>query len=169
MSKTLKHPGCEKEPLILEAVHSGLWDEKLCEHASDCENCTDAAATTLFLQQIDRSGLAGASLPGAGQMWWKAQLRARRDAIKCAARPISLAQSTALLFAALSMVGVCIWEWTFLRNWIDYFVGMWHLSPPAIGDFALNLWKSWSFVLTAGAGVAAVFVTLVVLLACSKD
>ncbi len=150
-------------------MHRGLWNDELRGHACDCRDCGEATAAALFMQQIDRASQAGVSLPGAGQMWWKAQMRARREAIERAARPISFVQSAALLLAALSFAGACVWQSDSLLSWISYLVELWHIPPGAIGDLAMNLWKSWSFTLVAGGGAVAVFVTFVVGLACSKD
>jgi hypothetical protein len=160
---------CEKEPLVTEAARCGQWDDDLRRHAADCRICADAALAASFLQQMQRMDREGIALPNAGQAWWKARLKARREAVERATRPVSWAQSAALLCAALSLAGACVWQWNSLRAWLGSLAAVWQVNPAPGLEFLANLWKSWSLLLLAGAGATALFVTLIVWLVRSED
>jgi hypothetical protein len=50
-----------------------------------------------------RGGLAGGSIPSSGQAWWRAEMRARHEAVLQASRPIAIAQGAALLVALFTL------------------------------------------------------------------
>lgn len=105
--KTLE---CEFEAEVLAAVLQGRWPERAGEelraHANGCAICSDAAAVAAALE-ADREELrAEAVVPDAGRVWWRSQLRARREAAKLAGRPITAAQVLALASAA-GLAGAC--------------------------------------------------------------
>jgi hypothetical protein len=101
---------CEFEPEVLAAVLEARWPERadaeLREHAAACAICAEVAAVGAALD-ADREALrAEAVLPEGGLVWWRAQLRARREAAKVAGRPITAAQVLALASAA-GLAGAC--------------------------------------------------------------
>jgi len=57
-----------------------------------------------------------ANIPSSGQAWWRAEMRARQEAIRQASRPIAIAQGAALL-VVLSVTVVIGWlGWTWIRQ-----------------------------------------------------
>jgi hypothetical protein len=49
------------------------------------------------------------SVPPVGLVWWKAELRLRREKTERAMRPIAIAERAAAIFAAVAMAAVCAW------------------------------------------------------------
>jgi len=116
---------CEKEPLVIEAARRGNWGESLRAHAADCPVCSDAALAAQFLVEMQESDLAEVKVPSAGWMWWRAQLMAKRAAAERATQPITLVEQLAGACAALSLIGVLIWQWHAIRGWLASLSGTW--------------------------------------------
>jgi len=108
---------CDREPLVIEAVRSGLWDTELREHATHCDPCSDAALAARVLNEMRAVDQAEARIPDAGLMWWKAQLVAKRTAAERATQPISFVERFAYACGILCFIGVCVWQWAAIRAW----------------------------------------------------
>jgi hypothetical protein len=97
---------CAREHEIVEAVTSGRWpdacDADLRDHVTSCHVCKEVAFVAAALHEEHDVALAEARLPSAGLVWWRAELRARREAVKAAERPLTLVHS----LAAASAIGV---------------------------------------------------------------
>jgi len=95
---------CVREDEVLMMVSTGRWPEaapaELRQHADQCQVCRELglAATSI----AEEAEISVPDLPSSGTVWWRAQLRARQEAVKQVTRPITAAQMMA--FAA--MVGV---------------------------------------------------------------
>jgi hypothetical protein len=101
---------CEFEADVLRAVVQSRWPERtdaaLREHAASCGICSDVAKVAGTFEGAREELAASATLPDASRVWWTAQMRARREAIKAAGRPITAAQVSAFACAA-GLVGAC--------------------------------------------------------------
>jgi hypothetical protein len=95
-------------------VSTGRWPEsaptELRQHADHCQVCRELGLAAVAIG-LEAEGLASLSnetegsvptLPSSGTVWWRAQLRARQEAARQVARPITAAQ----LLAFAAMVGV---------------------------------------------------------------
>jgi hypothetical protein len=106
----MKAYDCEFESEVLAAVLEARWPERadaeLRAHASTCAICSDVAAVGAALEEDRETLRAEAALPEGGLVWWRAQLRARREAAKVAGRPITVAQVLTLA-AAAGLAGAC--------------------------------------------------------------
>ncbi|MBL0157537.1 MAG: hypothetical protein IPP47_10625 [Bryobacterales bacterium] len=98
---------CDREQELLAALRSGNWTPELRAHLAACESCADAAITAEFLHQA--AATADPHVPPAGLVWWKAQLRARRESAQAAARPVLIAERAAAIVALLGAVGALAW------------------------------------------------------------
>ena len=82
---------CTREPDVVASVLSGRWatgiDADLRSHADACTVCREGVAVAMALR-ADREHLNGASIPAAGQVWWRAAIRARAEAAHAAVRPM---------------------------------------------------------------------------------
>lgn len=93
---------CPHEDDVLMLATTGQWpdraDAELRAHAKACAVCADLA---LVAQAIDdeRAGAGEPSLPRSGTVWWRAQLRAKRDAVRESGRPITVAHGVLLAVA----------------------------------------------------------------------
>jgi len=101
---------CEFEAEVLSAALESRWPEgaepQLREHASKCAVCSEAALVASAIG-ADRDTLRPTiAIPDSGRVWYLAQLRARREAIAAADRPITIVQTMALACAA-GLLGAC--------------------------------------------------------------
>ncbi len=101
---------CCFEAEVLAAVVECRWPERvdpeLRQHAGACAVCAEVALLATELR-ADRDRLrAEAAPPESARVWWMAQMRARREAEKAAARPITAAQVLGTAAAAW-FAGAC--------------------------------------------------------------
>jgi hypothetical protein len=109
---------CEKEAQVIESVRTGSWDSELWQHAATCPACSEAALAARVLNEMRAVDLAEARVPDAGLMWWKAQLLAKREAAERVTQPINFVERFAYAWAAVCVIGVCVWQWQALRAWL---------------------------------------------------
>ncbi len=123
---------CPREPEMVAAVLGGHWHDGLASdaasdaasdsadaadvrggdrlgelraHAEACEVCADVAAVAPLLRD-DYAAARDLEVPAAGQVWWRAALRARAEAAEAAARPMIWLQG--LAGACVSGIGVAL-------------------------------------------------------------
>ena len=84
---------CPQETAVVNAVLSGAWphrcDESLVAHASHCPTCREVASVSILLREDSESSRIEAHVPAAGQVWWRAAVRARLESTHAAARPMT--------------------------------------------------------------------------------
>jgi hypothetical protein len=100
---------CEFEAEVLLAVRRGRFPsqaEEISAHAASCPVCSGVVAAASAFENASEELLARAELPDAGQVWRRAQLRARREAVEAAGRPITAVQVIAFA-AAMGLIGAC--------------------------------------------------------------
>ena len=98
---------CDREQELLTALRTGEWTAELRVHFAACESCAETAMTVGFMHQA--AATADSQVPPAGLVWWKAQLRARRDAAHAAARPLLIAERATAVAAVLGAIGAMAW------------------------------------------------------------
>ena len=107
----MKAVDCEFEPEVLAAAVQSRWpdrvDPQLRAHAASCAICAETALVAAAIDDCREELRAAAVLPDAGRVWWLAQLRARREAIQAAGRPITLIQVIAFA-CATALLGACL-------------------------------------------------------------
>ena len=93
---------CKYETDVLDAVASGRWpdrlDEELRRHATTCNICSEVAMVSALYRDEHASAMDEARIPSAGLVWWKSEIRARREAVRVASRPITLVTGIAGVF-----------------------------------------------------------------------
>jgi hypothetical protein len=117
---------CPHEQDVLDAVATGRWpdrvDADLRDHANACPVCRDTAEVApLFF--ADRDAAWQADVPSASSVWWRAQMRARREAAEQAARPLVLVERAALVYAGVVVFGLGVLFGPWLRAWGHAAVG----------------------------------------------
>jgi hypothetical protein len=112
----MKIAECVREYEVVESVGCGRWPDGCAElraHVETCAVCTDVLKVALALHEDREIAFADAKIPSAGLVWWRAELRARQEAMRTAARPITVAQ----IFGAASAIAVAsallagAWPW----------------------------------------------------------
>jgi hypothetical protein len=103
---------CNHEHDAVAAVLNGRWErasDELKQHAEECEICRDVVAVARLLSSEQERARFEARVPAAGQVWWRAAVRARLEAAHAAARPMTWLHGIAgacalgLAFAAISV------------------------------------------------------------------
>ena len=112
---------CRRESEILDAIAAGEWPEaapvELREHAATCPLCADLALAASALHDEAASTPPTMALPSAGQVWWRAELRARNEAAQLAQRPLVAVQVVAgvvvlaALVTGLRSFAPGVWSW----------------------------------------------------------
>ena len=106
---------CQKEQEVLEAAQTGRleseWGEPLRAHLAECPSCADLVLVARFLQEESdsESPIAEIKVPSAALVWWKAQLRTRREAAQQALKPVRIAERVALACALLGALASLVW------------------------------------------------------------
>jgi hypothetical protein len=78
---------CEWCDRTAAAVRTGFWPEELRAHAAACEDCAETMLVAGALLEAATLEAPG-GLPSAGLVWWKAQLRLRREQRERMERPL---------------------------------------------------------------------------------
>ena len=108
---------CVHEAAVATAVAAGRWPEgaaaTLREHVAACEVCTEVVQIAGAMAGMQSELLEQANLPSAGQIWWRAKMRARAEAARAAQRPILFVQALTATCAlvAFTALGAAIWPW----------------------------------------------------------
>jgi hypothetical protein len=101
---------CEFEADALAAALQSRWpeqvDAQLRAHVAQCPICSDVITIACAVDDARTEMRALAVIPDSGAVWWRAQLRARREAAESAGRPITAAQFIAFAFA-VGLLGAC--------------------------------------------------------------
>lgn len=102
---------CVREQDVLDVLATGrlprACDLELDRHIASCTLCTDLVVTAAALLQDRECAWSEARVPPSAVVWWRAQLRARDEAARSAARPIAFAQGVAAscgLWGAISLM-----------------------------------------------------------------
>ena len=101
---------CAMEAEVLGAVLEGRWPEAmdpvLTGHVRGCSICSEVVLVAGPLEADRRQTRREVIVPDSTRVWWTAQLRARREDVHTAARPITAAQSIAGA-CAVGLLGAC--------------------------------------------------------------
>jgi hypothetical protein len=112
---------CGREADVLEAVAFGRWPDRggeLAAHVSACEACADLAIVALALRDDGAALCREAQPPAAGMVWWRATIRARAEAARTAAQPISVLQGIAGACFVGAAAGLATIAWQSI-HWLD--------------------------------------------------
>jgi hypothetical protein len=116
---------CSRESDVLDAVASTRWPDRvspeLVAHVATCASCADVAVVAQALRCDQDAAWQEASVPSSGQVWWRAEMRARQDAIRAASRPIAIAHGVGALLA-LALATTAGWfVWPSIHDYVSSF------------------------------------------------
>lgn len=106
---------CHREADVLEAMlgdgSMSAASDDLCRHVEQCVACAEVCDVAGLLRRDELVTIQVAAVPSAGQVWWRAAVRARMEAAQAAARPVTWAQglTAAVAFGIVSAIGVITW------------------------------------------------------------
>ncbi|MEO8074952.1 MAG: hypothetical protein ABI818_01405 [Acidobacteriota bacterium] len=136
----MRTPECPREQELLEALAGGRWPDgavtELEMHAGRCDSCTELLTVALPLLREHELAERHARIPSSGVVWWRAQMRARREAVDAATRPIAWTQGLALACAAGLAAGVATFAETGVRAWLGWGVTALAALDPRTIDLA---------------------------------
>jgi hypothetical protein len=99
---------CSREKELVRLLVSGRYPESCSDelglHIEGCGICKDVVTAGLAIREAQTASVENAPVPPPGLVWWRAELRARREAARAAERPITVAQA----LAAASTIGVAL-------------------------------------------------------------
>lgn len=103
-------PLCRHEQEVLDLLAIGAWphraDSALQDHVTACDGCRTLVTVVDALAEYEARP-ATPHLPDARLVWHRAQMRARQDAARRAARPLVMAEIT-----AVAVLVVLVLSWT---------------------------------------------------------
>jgi hypothetical protein len=121
---------CVHEHDVVAAVLSRRWtaaDETLVRHAANCDVCSEVVAIARLLSEDQERARDEARVPAAGQVWWRAAVRARLEAAHAAARPLTWLHGIAAACAVGLTIAAVGMAWPTLRE-----IGAW-LGAQTLG------------------------------------
>lgn len=111
---------CPREGDVLDALASARWpnrvDAELANHVAACAICRDVIAVASAIQADTDAAWHEANIPPSGQMWWRAEMRARHEAIREASRPVAVAEGVAAVVALVVAAVVSWFAWPSVRT-----------------------------------------------------
>ena len=141
---------CAREKEIAALLERGQWPQaspaELRAHAECCRGCSDLILVTQMLKTHRTQAMTATTLPSAGALWWRAQLRKRNQAIERISKPIFGAQVFALAVALAVAAAGLVWQ---LRRgpqllaWLEQLPRALNLSallPASLPSFDSGLW-----------------------------
>jgi hypothetical protein len=138
----MKVPQCEKEQAVTEMLQTGRWpdacDSALRSHVENCVVCSEVVLVAQFLREEHAALSAEMKLPDAGLVWWKAQLRARREAVELATRPIALAERFAVACGMAVLLAFMVWKWSDFHTWLGRLVSFGHTDAHWFLSLLIN-------------------------------
>jgi hypothetical protein len=100
----MRNVGCAREHDLLTALQSSRWpdacDDALRSHVASCRSCAELVDLSLALLDDHRALVQEAAVPSSAIVWWRAQMRSRREAAEQVTQPITVVQGLALACAA---------------------------------------------------------------------
>lgn len=133
---------CTREHELIEALQSSRWpeacDASLNAHVEECPACRELLTVAAPLLDEHRALMQEAAVPSSAIVWWRAQMRSRREAVEQAAQPVSFVQGIVIACAAgLLATALSIFVPTFRKSlsWMVQEAGSWSGVPlPALSD-----------------------------------
>lgn len=126
---------CHYGRQVAQLLREGLWpsscDLTLLAHAESCPFCLDLVLVQQTLKAAGAESAPVSSLPSAGVLWWRGQLRLRREAVEQVTRPIVLAEKL-VFFSILFAFGVVTVRWH--AEMADWFYGLTDLISSGNGN-----------------------------------
>ena len=138
----MRRVDCPHEPDVLSAVYTNRWPrqvtDELREHVFGCQVCADVIAVVSAFEAETDLARARAQVPDASIVWWRAQLRARHEALREAMRPITVAQAIGLA-AVVGVVGAIFGA---TATWFQETLrGMWRGAAGAVSSLPPLSWS----------------------------
>jgi hypothetical protein len=130
---------CIHEADVVAAVLSRRWDranDELKQHAADCDVCRDVVAVASVLAADQEQARYEVRVPAAGQVWWRAAVRARLEAAHAVERPLTWLHGIAGACAVGVACAVIGMAWPTLREIASWFTLETFRADSRVADVA---------------------------------
>ena len=88
---------CDRENDVVKAITSGQLPQsfhpELRTHVQSCRVCSEVASVAVAIRDDYAEAACNVRLPSASLVWWRAELRLRRDSIRAVERPLTAIQA----------------------------------------------------------------------------
>jgi hypothetical protein len=125
---------CPHEREVLDLVAMEQWpqraDAALRAHVDACESCAEVASVASAVREWGESA-PPARMPESSIVWHRAQLRAKAEAARSAARPVWAAQ----IFALVVLVAALVW----IGPSADWYSSAWQRLTSAVPASSVTL------------------------------
>jgi hypothetical protein len=131
---------CAYEHDVVAAVLGHRWEaasDHLKQHAAECENCRDVVAVASVLSADQEIARYEARVPAAGQVWWRAAVRARLEAAQTATRPLTWLHGIAGACAVGLMSALIGMVWPSVREMMSWLTTQTLGADSRISDVAV--------------------------------
>ena len=133
---------CPREQEIVKAVLAGAWasvdDQDLKAHTAACSSCAEIATIAALMRDDNDHARREVHVPAAGQVWWRAAVRARLEKTQAATQPITWMHGITAAITIGILLAVLGFAW------------------PAIMNNAAGFREAFAWVLPSGAVTTAI-------------
>ncbi len=139
---------CTFEREVAQSLKDGHWPEgcapELRSHVEGCASCSDLVLVTQAFQSTRSESAHELPAVSPGLLWWRAQLRRRNAAAERISRPITVAQTFALVINVLVAAVFVASQYNHGLHWSAWWSGIsfsrvFHSLSSGVGAFDWNL------------------------------
>jgi hypothetical protein len=141
---------CSYENELTRVLKDGHWPEgcggDLRAHVDACSTCSDLVLVSQTFRSARRESERAALSSSPGLLWWRAQLRRRNAATKRVGRPITIAQTFALLVNVFVGVVFIASQYRHGLHWASWWSAF--MTPRAVYSLPIGSGQvDWNLVL----------------------
>jgi hypothetical protein len=136
-------------------------------HVEGCRNCSELVLVTEAFQRARSQSARVVPADLASLLWWRAQLRRRNAANQRTSRPISIAQSFALLVNLVVAMVFAAWQYHHGLRWASWCSEL--ERALVLHPFDIGSWLAGNALLICSVGMLALLSGLVVYLVSQKS
>jgi hypothetical protein len=119
-ARQVQASGCAREvevvASLLDRRSLRIDDAALAAHVEACESCREVAELTRLMSTDHEKTRREIRVPAAGQVWWRAAVRARLEAVHAAARPLTWSHGVAGACAIGLVMALLGFAWPLVRE-----------------------------------------------------
>jgi hypothetical protein len=134
--------GCAREvevvASLLDRRSLRIDDDALAAHVERCEICREVAELTRLMSSDHETTRREIRVPAAGQVWWRAAVRARLEAVHLAARPLTWSHGIAGACAIGVMMALLGFAWPVVHEAAGWVMAR-ALDAVPLGEAAATL------------------------------
>ena len=97
---------CGRNSDVLSAIRAGWCNGELQVHIDSCGSCAQLYEVAGMIFEEGRASARQADVPASGAVWWRMQLRKRREVSRKAERTLTVVQAVSLALALLIALAV---------------------------------------------------------------